>query len=137
MTCAGCGRENPMDARFCGGCGARLDALCAACQEPNPPGNRIKGESATARRAWGEAEEALRHALSIVGNIGQPRQTWLSQTALGRLYAALGRRTEARECYRAAWTIVSGLLERTRDPGLRSGLASSPSIREVEDLARS
>ncbi|HEX9822138.1 MAG TPA: hypothetical protein VGD07_21265, partial [Methylomirabilota bacterium] len=97
---------------------------------------RIKGESATARRAWGEAEEALRHALGLAEEIGQPRQTWLGQTALGRLDAALGRRADARERYRAAWTIVTGLLERTRDPGLRAGLESSPSIREVEDLAR-
>src|SRR5713101_1424314 len=41
MTCQGCGQKNPGSARFCGGCGARLEAACPACQAPNPPGNRF------------------------------------------------------------------------------------------------
>src|SRR5712692_6392883 len=41
MTCSGCGQKNPGSARFCGGCGARLEAACPACQAPNPPGNRF------------------------------------------------------------------------------------------------
>jgi tetratricopeptide (TPR) repeat protein len=97
---------------------------------------RIKGESATARHAWDEADEALRRALAVAEAIGQPRQTWLSQVALGRLDAARGRRDDAIGRYRAAWAIISALRTATRDPGLRAGLESSPLIREVEDLAR-
>jgi len=97
---------------------------------------RIKGEGAIARHAWDEADEALRRALAIAEAIGQPRQTWLSQVALGRLDAARGRREDALGRYRAAWAIISGLRAATRDPGLRAGLESSPLIREVEDLAR-
>ena len=72
----------------------------------------------------------------IAEAIGQPRQTWLSQVALGRLDAARGRREEALGRYRAAWAIITRLRAATRDPGLRAGLESSPLIREVEDLAR-
>ena len=97
---------------------------------------RIKGESATTRRAWDEAEDALRQALAIAEAIGQPRQTWLSQVALGRLDAARGRRDDARGRYQAASAIIAGLRGATRDPALRAGLESSPLIREVEDLAR-
>ena len=97
---------------------------------------RIKGESATMRRAWGEARHALGRALSFAEGIRNPRQQWLSQVALGRLHAAEGRRDEARQAYQAAWSIVTTLRDRTKDPGLRSGLASAPSIRELEDLAR-
>ena len=32
-VCAGCGRENPPDARFCNGCGAALAAVPAARQK--------------------------------------------------------------------------------------------------------
>src|SRR4030095_7100332 len=46
---------------------------------------RIRGESAVARRAWGEAEDALRRALAIAEAIGQPRQT-------GQTHAGLARR---------------------------------------------
>jgi class 3 adenylate cyclase/tetratricopeptide (TPR) repeat protein len=97
---------------------------------------RIKGESATARRAWDEAEEALRRARSIAEAIGQPRLTWMSRVALGRLDARRGRRDDARQHYRAAWTIVTGLRARTQDPGLRAGLERSPLVVEVEALAR-
>jgi class 3 adenylate cyclase/tetratricopeptide (TPR) repeat protein len=97
---------------------------------------RIKGESATARRAWGEAEDALGRARAHAEAIGQPRQTWMSQLALGRLHAARGRREAALGHYRAAWTIIAGLRGGTQDRDLRAGLESSPLIREVEDLAR-
>ena len=97
---------------------------------------RIKGESATARRAWDEADDALHRALAIGEGIGQPRQTWLGHLALGRLDAARGRRDEASGRYRAASAIIARLRTATRDPGLRGGLESSPLIREVENLAR-
>jgi tetratricopeptide (TPR) repeat protein len=97
---------------------------------------RIKGEGARLRGAWGEAEDALRRSLSLAEAIGQPRQTWLSHLALGRLDAANGRRDEARAQYRAAWTIITGLRAGTKEPTLRTGLESSPLVREVEELAR-
>jgi class 3 adenylate cyclase/tetratricopeptide (TPR) repeat protein len=97
---------------------------------------RIKGESATARRAWGEAEDALGRARAHAEEIGQPRLKWMSQVATGRLQAALGRREAALRHYRAAWAIIAGLRAGTQDRDLRAGLESSPLIREVEDLAR-
>ena len=96
---------------------------------------RTKGESATMRHAWDEADDALRRALAIAESIQQPKQTWLSHLALGRLRTAQGRRDDARASYRAAWTIIEGLRARTRDPGLRAGLQTLPIIRELEDLA--
>jgi tetratricopeptide (TPR) repeat protein len=97
---------------------------------------RIKGESATARRAWGEAEDALGRARALAEAIAQPRQTWMSHLAIGRLDAAKGRRENAREAYRTAWSIIAGLRECTHDAALRTGLESLPLTREVEDLAR-
>jgi tetratricopeptide (TPR) repeat protein len=96
---------------------------------------RIKGESATRRRAWEEADAALRRALGIAEAIGHPRQTWLAQLALGRLHAACGRRDAAARYYGAARAVVRALRVRAGDPGVRAGLESSPLVREVEDLA--
>ena len=112
MTCPGCSQENPEGARFCGGCGAVLEVICAACQGRNPPGNRFCHQCG-----------------------GQPRQTWMSQVAIGRLHAARGRREEALGHYRAAWTIIAGLRAGTQNRDLRTGLEFLPLIREVEDLA--
>jgi class 3 adenylate cyclase/tetratricopeptide (TPR) repeat protein len=97
---------------------------------------RIKGESATMRRAWDEARDSLERALTIAEAIRHPRQEWLSRLALGRLRAAEGRLDDARQYFQAAWKIVTALRGRTSEPGLRAGLESAASIRELEDLAR-
>src|SRR5499427_8586705 len=35
MLCAKCKRDNPADAQFCQGCGARLELICSACATAN------------------------------------------------------------------------------------------------------
>ena len=97
---------------------------------------RIKGESAAARRAWPEAETALRRSVAIAESIRQPRQMWLSHLALGRLETALGRHDEAHARYAAAYALVASLRARTRHAELLRGLTSSPLARELETLAR-
>ncbi len=41
MTCPRCQHSNPAGVRFCGECGARLEALCPGCQASNPPSNKF------------------------------------------------------------------------------------------------
>ncbi|HTK91840.1 MAG TPA: hypothetical protein VL948_16480, partial [Verrucomicrobiae bacterium] len=89
------------------------------------------GESAVARRAWPEAEDALRRALSTAQAIEHPRQTWLGHLALGGLHDTCGRKDDARAAYGAAWHIVKGLRDRTEDADIRRGLESQPVVREM------
>src|SRR5215472_7538370 len=44
MSCPRCGVDNPSGAKFCRGCGVRLDVLCPACKHPNLPGSRFCNE---------------------------------------------------------------------------------------------
>ena len=44
MDCPRCGTENPPGAKFCRGCGVRLDAICPACKHSNLPGSRFCNE---------------------------------------------------------------------------------------------
>src|SRR5262250_351513 len=44
MQCPQCGIENPAGAKFCRGCGVRLDAICRACRHSNLPGSRFCNE---------------------------------------------------------------------------------------------
>src|SRR5437867_2665832 len=44
MRCPQCAHENPQGVKFCGECGARLQALCPACKAVNPPTNKFCGE---------------------------------------------------------------------------------------------
>ncbi len=41
MLCPRCQHENPAGVKFCGECGARLEAVCPACQASNPPSNKF------------------------------------------------------------------------------------------------
>ena len=41
MRCPECQHENPEDARFCNGCGHKLELACPECGKFNPPGSRF------------------------------------------------------------------------------------------------
>ena len=41
MRCPQCQQDNPAGARFCNGCGARVELACPACNHVNAPGSRF------------------------------------------------------------------------------------------------
>src|SRR5713226_9988872 len=41
MRCPQCAQENPATARFCNGCGGRLETVCGGCGQTNPPASRF------------------------------------------------------------------------------------------------
>src|ERR671918_1484405 len=48
MRCSRCRHDNAAGAKFCGECGARLEAGCATCGMVNPPGNKFCHECGAA-----------------------------------------------------------------------------------------
>src|SRR5262249_36534660 len=44
MKCPHCQQENPPTAKFCSGCGGRLERICASCRHANAPGSRFCNE---------------------------------------------------------------------------------------------
>src|SRR5262249_5124035 len=44
VVCSRCGAENPVGQKFCGECGAALQAACPSCGSTNPPGQKFCGE---------------------------------------------------------------------------------------------
>jgi class 3 adenylate cyclase/tetratricopeptide (TPR) repeat protein len=47
MQCTRCQHDNPAEAKFCNGCGTRLELACPQCKVSNPPGSRFCGQCAT------------------------------------------------------------------------------------------
>jgi tetratricopeptide (TPR) repeat protein len=92
---------------------------------------RLTGEVATARRRWDDADAALRESLAISEAIGEPRQTWMSLAALGRLHRGRGQSDGAYHHYRAARDLVDQILSGLTEPGLHRGLKTSPDIQEI------
>src|ERR1700687_766084 len=48
MLCAKCSNDNPADASFCEGCGAKLELVCPTCKTPASPGARFCKKCGTA-----------------------------------------------------------------------------------------
>ena len=48
MRCPSCNYDNPADASFCEGCGAKLESICPACKAPVSPGARFCKRCGTA-----------------------------------------------------------------------------------------
>jgi len=44
LSCPQCGHDNPAGAKFCSGCGGRLEVVCPACGHSNSPGSRFCNE---------------------------------------------------------------------------------------------
>jgi class 3 adenylate cyclase len=51
MLCAKCSNDNPADASFCEGCGAKLDLVCPTCKTLASPGARFCKKCGTALAA--------------------------------------------------------------------------------------
>src|ERR1700732_1635160 len=48
MLCAKCSNDNPADASFCEGCGAKLELVCPTCKTSASPGARFCKKCGTA-----------------------------------------------------------------------------------------
>lgn len=55
MLCTRCQHDNPPDAKFCNGCGTRLDLTCPECKYANPPGSRFCAQCANPLGSSGAA----------------------------------------------------------------------------------
>jgi tetratricopeptide (TPR) repeat protein len=98
-------------------------------------GWRLRGEIATARRQWDEAEAALREALTIAQAIGNPTQLWKTHVANGRVHTATKGADAARQTYQKAREVIDHVMRGLRDPELRAGLERAAPIRQVYDLS--
>ena len=59
MSCPQCRQNNPAGAKFCSGCGGRLEAVCPACGHPNLSGSRFCNECGKPLAAPSVAAAAL------------------------------------------------------------------------------
>jgi transcriptional regulator with AAA-type ATPase domain/tetratricopeptide (TPR) repeat protein len=98
-------------------------------------GWRLSGEIARTRRRWDDAEQALRQALAVAEQIGNPPQLWTTHAALARLELERGRPDAARAAAAAAQQVIAGVLAGLDDPSLRASLERAPVVRLVHDLA--
>ena len=57
MVCSTCQHKNPIGAKFCNACGAKLEQTCPSCSRINPPGSRFCNECGSPLTSQSSVEE--------------------------------------------------------------------------------
>lgn len=105
--CPWCQHENPAAVKFCGECGARLEAGCQGCGAGNPPSNKfchqcgapLASRAPAPKFAAPDSYTQLRQALgrARAGHVGMRPLVAHCHLGLGKLYRRLSKREEAQE----------------------------------------
>src|SRR5262249_5160037 len=89
------------------------------------------GAVLAARGQLAEAVPVLEAAVRRAAQLQTPRELWMGQAALGRVFAQLGRDAEAEHAYRQATQTLDALAARLRSPPVRRALLSAAPVLEV------
>ncbi|MBI5016154.1 MAG: AAA family ATPase [Deltaproteobacteria bacterium] len=92
---------------------------------------RLLGQVMTERRAYDAAQPYLHTALEKLEQVGNPKQLWITHTALAKLFRALGRPDREREHWQAAAAIVGSTAEGLQDEALRKTFLEAAPVWEI------
>jgi tetratricopeptide (TPR) repeat protein len=94
-------------------------------------GLRLRGQAFLTKGQLEEAERELSLALEVAQQIGNPTQLWKTRAALGDLYKAWGRSSEAANAYQEAKTIIHEIAENLSDQVLQETFLASAFIQAI------
>jgi tetratricopeptide (TPR) repeat protein len=94
-------------------------------------GRRLQGQAFLALGRLQEAEEALRKALTVALEIGNPPQLWKTYAALGELYERQGESDRMRSAYASALQGIEGVAERLNNQELKQTFLSAHPVQAI------
>jgi class 3 adenylate cyclase len=101
MLCAKCDKDNPSDALFCEGCGAKLELICPACKASMSSGARFCKKSGTSIGSAKDDESATvsstRLQISVAADGGASEALDGERKTVTALFADLKGSTELME----------------------------------------
>jgi len=95
---------------------------------------RLLGEVNLRRNNHDQATAYIGEAIEILQKVGNPRQLWEAQAALGRTFEQLGRNSEAKEQWGAAGATIQRVTNGLSDQELKKSFLNAQPVREI--LAR-
>ena len=98
-------------------------------------GWRLRGQALLAQGRVEEAGHALRRALELSRDLGNPPQLWRTHQALGALHEERAEPERAHEAYRDALGVIEGVAAGLQDPERRRILLDAPTVRRIEEGA--
>jgi class 3 adenylate cyclase/tetratricopeptide (TPR) repeat protein len=96
---------------------------------------RLSGQILAERGAYDLAEAKLKEALSKLEEVGNPKQLWLTHTALARLYEKMSRSDLEREQWQTAAPVVNSTANDLEDEELRTTFINAKPVQEILENA--
>jgi len=96
---------------------------------------RLFGKILTERGAHVQAEAKLRASLTKLEEVGNPKQLWITHTALAQLYEKMKRSDLEREQWQAARVVVESTTDGLDDEQLRTTFINAAPVREIMEHA--
>jgi class 3 adenylate cyclase/tetratricopeptide (TPR) repeat protein len=96
-------------------------------------GWRLKGQALLAQGQGEAAEAALKRALTIGQEIGNPPQLWKTYQALGALYEWQTNLDRARAAYQSAMDVIDGVGEWLQDQELQRTFLAARPVQEIRE----
>ena len=87
----------------------------------------------TDRGAHDAAEARLIDAITKLEEVGNPKQLWITHTALARLYEKMKRPDLQREQWNTAAAIIQSTADGLQDEALRDTFLNAAIVREITD----
>ncbi len=96
---------------------------------------KLLGEIKFRNRHFDGAIETLNKSLSILNEIGNPRNLWEAYAALGNVYQNVGKDTEARIQWNASAQIIKKVSRGLSDKNLRKKFLNARPVKEILSVA--
>jgi tetratricopeptide (TPR) repeat protein len=94
-------------------------------------GRRLQGQAFLALGRPQEAEEALRKALTVALEIGNPPQLWKTYGALGELYERQCESDRTRSAYASAIQVIEAVAERLHNQEIKQTFLSAHPVQAI------
>ena len=96
---------------------------------------RLLGRILTVRGACDQAEVKLKEAVTKLEAVGNPKQLWITHTALARLYKRMKRPDLEREQWLAAAKVAESTADGLQEKSLRTTFVNAAPIREIMEYS--
>ena len=96
---------------------------------------RMLGRTSAACGAFDRSEDHMRIALAGLEEVGNPKQRWMTHTALAGLYQQMNRPDLEREQWQAARAIVESTADALEDRALRQIFVTAAPVQEILENA--
>jgi tetratricopeptide (TPR) repeat protein len=92
---------------------------------------RLSGQILSEKGAYDRSEEKIKEALTKLEEVGNPKQLWLTHTALAKLYGKMNRSDLELKQWQAAASIIESTANDLEDNELQKTFVNASPVQEI------